>query len=85
MGLESLISTNPLASTLNLSSIQITENFLWNTFSIFFVFYVFMTLVFVYHWERYDTPGGFLFWGEVLYFAGSLFLIVTAGMAVSAY
>lgn len=65
--------------------LDITQDFLWTVFTLFFMFYVFMTLIFAYHWHRYEVPGGLIFIGEVVYFTGSLLLIVTAGMAVSAF
>lgn len=82
---------SPLADPLQLLDfwpgfhINLSGDMLWNIFTLFFIFYVFMTLIFVYHWHRYDVGGGLLFVGEVIYFVGSLLLMVTAGMAVSAY
>jgi hypothetical protein len=64
---------------------SVTEGVLWNIYTLFFVFYVFMSLIFVYHWHRYEGTGSFLFLGEVIYFIGSIVLMVVAGMAVAAF
>lgn len=79
------IRINPLSEAVNFSGFQITQSMMWDFFSLFFIVYVFITLIFVYHWQRYETPGSLLFWGQVVYFVGSLLLLITAGMAVSAY
>ena len=64
---------------------SITEGVLWNIYTLFFIFYVFMSLIFVYHWHRYEGTGSFVFVGEVIYFIGSIFLMVIAGMAIAAF
>ena len=49
---------------------SITEGLLWNIYTLFFFFYVFMTLIFVYHWHRYEGNGSLVFVGEVIYLVG---------------
>lgn len=66
-------------------SLYITEQTLWRFYTVFFVFYVFMTLIFVYHWHRYERHGSLVFVGEIIYFVGSIVLMVVAGMAVAAF
>jgi len=66
-------------------SFVITEKVLWNIYTLFFVLYVFMTLIFAYHWHRYERAGSFVFLGEIIYFTGSIVLMVVAGMAVAAF
>jgi hypothetical protein len=63
----------------------IDADLLWLIFTVVFLLYGLLTLVFAYHWHRYEIPGSWTFVGEIVYFVGSLALIMLAAMAIAAF
>jgi hypothetical protein len=63
----------------------ITTDILWFIFTAVFVVYGIMSLIFVYHWNKYEIAAPLLFAGQTVYFAGSLLMLITAGLAIAAF
>ncbi len=68
--------------TQSLSSIVIPPIFLWAIFFIMLVFYLIITIIFLYHWNRYGGKNKVIMLGSTLYLLVSVLLIGTATIAL---